>query len=86
MPLLLLVREWATRKNVTPAQFALGWLIAQKPWIVPILGTTTHAHMEENVGGAFVTLTPNEVSETRAALSKIPVAGSRASESVRKDL
>ncbi|MBL8144493.1 MAG: aldo/keto reductase [Acidobacteria bacterium] len=86
MPLLQLVREWAKKKGVTPAQFSLGWLLAQKPWIVPIPGTTNRRHMEENLGGAAVRLTAAELGEIRAALSKITLVGVRAPASVLKDL
>ncbi len=85
MQLVALLREWAQRKGVTPAQFALGWLLAQKPWIVPIPGTTKLAHLEENLGGAFVAFTPGELAEFRAALSKIAVQGSRTPESALID-
>ena len=84
-PLLDLVRAWARKKEVTPAQFALGWLLAQQPWIVPIPGTTNRQHMEENLGAASVRLTPAEMSEIRASLSKITLVGVRPVESARKD-
>ena len=86
MPLLVLVREWAKKKGVTPAQFSLSWLLAQKPWIVPIPGTTNPRHMEENLGAAAVKFTPGELGELRAALAKIPVVGVRPPESALKDL
>ena len=85
MPVLDLVRQWARRKGVTPAQFALGWLMAQKPWIVPIPGTTSRQHMEENVGAAAVALTAAELSEVRTALSAITVVGARTPDTVLKD-
>jgi aryl-alcohol dehydrogenase-like predicted oxidoreductase len=85
MPLHTLVREWAKKKGVTPAQFALGWLLAQKPWIVPIPGTTNRQHMEENLGGAAVKLTPAELGEIRASLSRITLVGVRSRESALKD-
>jgi aryl-alcohol dehydrogenase-like predicted oxidoreductase len=86
MPVLDLVRQWAKRKGVTPAQFSMGWLMAQKPWIVPIPGTTNRQHMEENIGAAAVRLTPDDLSEIRTALSAIKVHGARTPESVLKDL
>jgi aryl-alcohol dehydrogenase-like predicted oxidoreductase len=86
MPLLVLMREWARKKGVTPAQFSLGWLLAQKPWIVPIPGTTNPRHMEENLGAAAVKLTPGELGELRAALAKIALVGVRPPESGLKDL
>jgi aryl-alcohol dehydrogenase-like predicted oxidoreductase len=86
MQLVALVREWAQRKSVTPAQFSLGWLLAQKPWIVPIPGTTKLNHLEENIGGAFVAFTPGELGEFRTALDRIELKGSRSRESVLKNL
>jgi aryl-alcohol dehydrogenase-like predicted oxidoreductase len=85
MPLLTLVREWAKKKGVTPTQFALGWLLAQKPWIVPIPGTTSRQHMEEYLGGAAVRLTPGELKEIRAAVSEVSVQGARSPESALRD-
>ncbi len=67
----------ASRKRVTPAQLALAWLLAQKPWIVPIPGTTKLHRLEENVGGAAIALSPEELNEIEAAVSKIPVQGAR---------
>ncbi len=85
MPLLTLVREWATKKGVTPVQFALGWLLAQKPWIVPIPGTTNPRHLEENLGAVNVKLTAVEMQEIRAVLSKITLVGVRTPDSALKD-
>jgi aryl-alcohol dehydrogenase-like predicted oxidoreductase len=85
MPLLLLVRDWALRKGVTPVQFSLGWLLAQKPWIVPIPGTTNPHHLNENLGAAAVKLTPNELKEIRAAITYIKVQGARSRESALTD-
>jgi aryl-alcohol dehydrogenase-like predicted oxidoreductase len=86
MALVALVREWAKRKDVTPAQFALGWLLAQKPWIVPIPGTTNPRHMEENVGAVALRLSPAELGEIRTALLKITLVGVRTPDSALKDL
>lgn len=86
MKLVALVREWARRKRATPAQFSLGWLLAQKPWIVPIPGTTKLNHLEENIGGAFVTFTPGELGEFRTALDRIELKGSRSRESALRDM
>ncbi len=86
MKLVVLVREWSQRKGVTPAQFSLGWLLAQKPWIVPIPGTTKLKHVEENIGGAFVTFTPDELHEFRTALERIELKGSRPRESALTNL
>ncbi|MCE5307970.1 MAG: aldo/keto reductase [Acidobacteriales bacterium] len=85
MAILDLVRDWAKRKGVTPAQFSLAWLLAQKPWIVPIPGTTKLSHLEENLGAVTVDLSSNELSQIRAALSKIKVQGVRAPESAQTD-
>jgi aryl-alcohol dehydrogenase-like predicted oxidoreductase len=86
MPLLVLVRGWAQRKGVTPAQFSLGWLLAQKPWVVPIPGTTNPKHLEENLGAVAVKLTPEELRQIRAAVSTITQHGVRTPESARTDL
>ncbi len=67
----------ATSKNATPAQIAIAWLLAQKPWIAPIPGTTKLYRLEENVGGASVELSADDLSEIEAALSKITVQGDR---------
>jgi aryl-alcohol dehydrogenase-like predicted oxidoreductase len=85
MPLLRLVQDWAGRKGVTPVQFSLGWLMAQKPWIVPIPGTTQLQHLEENVGAVSVQLTPSELTEIGAAVSRIPLQGVRTPESALRD-
>ena len=63
LALVDLVKSWAERKQATPAQIALAWLMAQKPWIVPIPGTTQMPHMLENIGAASVQFTPEEVAE-----------------------
>jgi aryl-alcohol dehydrogenase-like predicted oxidoreductase len=80
-PLLAIVRDWARRKNVTPVQFSLAWLLAQKPWIVPIPGTTQLSHLEENLGADGVRLTPAELQEIRSEISKITLHGVRSAES-----
>jgi aryl-alcohol dehydrogenase-like predicted oxidoreductase len=85
MTMLALVREWALRKEVTPVQFSLGWLLAQKPFIVPIPGTTNSYHLRENIAAAGVKFTPAELTELRAGLAKINVQGARAPESALKD-
>jgi aryl-alcohol dehydrogenase-like predicted oxidoreductase len=76
-PIVTLVREWARRKGATPAQIALGWHLAQEPWIVPIPGTTKLAHLEENLGAVNVEFTPGELREFNAAVSKIAIQGAR---------
>ena len=67
----------ASRKQVTPAQLALGWLLAQKPWIVPIPGTTKLPRLEENLGGATVELTAEDLSEIDSAASSVTLQGAR---------
>jgi aryl-alcohol dehydrogenase-like predicted oxidoreductase len=67
----------AKRKNATPAQIALAWLLAQKPWIVPIPGTTKLHRLKENIGAAAVELTPDDLREINSAASKISVEGNR---------
>ena len=75
--LVNLVGEIAARKRATPAQIALAWLLARKPWIVPIPGTTKLERLEENLGAADVDLAPDDLREIDDALSKIPVEGAR---------
>src|SRR5712691_3367552 len=72
-----LLGEIAKRKNATPAQIALAWLLAQKPWIVPIPGTTKLKRFEENIGAAEAELTQNDLDEIETATSKIDVQGAR---------
>ena len=74
----------AERKRATPAQIALAWLLAQKPWIVPIPGTTKLARLEENLGAAEVDLTSNDLREIDSAASKITVQGARYPEHIEK--
>jgi aryl-alcohol dehydrogenase-like predicted oxidoreductase len=82
LELVDVLKQWATRKQATPAQIALAWLMAQKPWIVPIPGTTVMAHMVENTGAAAVRFTPAEVTELNAAVRAIEVRGARLPEQV----
>ena len=77
LALVELLRQWATRKNATMGQVSLAWLLARKPWIVPIPGTTQMAHMVENVGAAQVRLSSAELSELNRAVRAIQVQGSR---------
>src|SRR3989475_4107176 len=72
-----LLGEIAKRKKATPAQIALAWLLAQKPWIVPIPGTTKLKRLEENIGAASIELTPDDLREIDRAASKIKVQGAR---------
>jgi aryl-alcohol dehydrogenase-like predicted oxidoreductase len=74
----------AARKKATPAQIALAWLLAQKPWIVPIPGTTKLARLEENNGAAAIELTPDDLREIDSAASKITVQGARYPEHIEK--
>ncbi|MBV9489477.1 MAG: aldo/keto reductase [Verrucomicrobia bacterium] len=74
----------AQRKDATPAQVALAWLLAQKPWIVPIPGTTKLHRLEENLGAAALELTPDDLREVDAAASKIPVQGARYPEELER--
>jgi aryl-alcohol dehydrogenase-like predicted oxidoreductase len=79
-----LIAGVAQRKNVTPAQIALAWLLAQKPWIVPIPGTTKLHRLEENLGAIAVDLTLGELQEINTASSKLTVQGERYSEGSAK--
>jgi aryl-alcohol dehydrogenase-like predicted oxidoreductase len=72
-----LLGDIAQRKQATPAQIALGWLLAQKPWIVPIPGTTKLKRLEENIGGTEIELTVDDLSQIDAAASEIEVQGAR---------
>jgi aryl-alcohol dehydrogenase-like predicted oxidoreductase len=75
--LVHLLGEIAKRKKATPAQIALAWLLAQKPWIVPIPGTTKLHRLEENIGAAAIELTSDDLREIESAASKIKVEGAR---------
>lgn len=77
LALVALLRDWAIRKQATPAQIALAWLLAQKPWIAPIPGTTQMAHMFENGDAVAVRFTLEEVRELNAAVAAISVQGER---------
>ncbi|HXJ15111.1 MAG TPA: aldo/keto reductase [Candidatus Limnocylindrales bacterium] len=79
-----LIGKFAHQKGVTPAQIALAWLLAQKPWIVPIPGTTKLHRLEENLGAAGVVLTAEEIRELETAASKIAVQGARYPEALQK--
>jgi aryl-alcohol dehydrogenase-like predicted oxidoreductase len=72
-----LLGEIGKRKNATPAQIALAWLLAQKPWIVPIPGTTKLHRLEENIGAVAIELTPDDLREIESAAAKITVQGAR---------
>ena len=86
MPVVDLLRRFAEKKNATPAQIALAWLLAQKPWIVPIPGTRNIDHLEENLGAINVQLTPADLREIETAFSKIKVHGGRMSEKYMREV
>jgi aryl-alcohol dehydrogenase-like predicted oxidoreductase len=75
--LIDLLGSIAQQKQVTPAQIAIAWLLAQKPWIVPIPGTTKLHRLEENIGAASVELTPADLRDIDDAAAKITVQGAR---------
>jgi aryl-alcohol dehydrogenase-like predicted oxidoreductase len=79
-----LLRTIGERKSATPAQIALAWLLAQKPWIVPIPGTTKRHRLEENIGAAEVELTPEDLAEIDRAASEIQVEGARYPENLER--
>jgi len=82
--LVELLGEVAKRKNATPAQIALAWILAQKPWIVPIPGTTKLSRLEENLGAGSVHLTPEDLRAIDGAASKIEIEGARYPEELEK--
>ena len=79
-----LLSKFAEQKKATPAQVALAWILAQKPWMVPIPGTTKLHRVEENIGAAAVELTPDDLRQIDNATSKIPVQGARYPENLQK--
>lgn len=79
-----LLGKVAKRKKATPAQIALAWMLAQKPWIVPIPGTTKLYRLDENIGAAAIELTPDDLREIDSVASKITVQGSRYPENLEK--
>ncbi|MDO5612913.1 MAG: aldo/keto reductase [Paracoccus sp. (in: a-proteobacteria)] len=82
LALVNLLGEWADRKQASKAQIALAWLMAQRPWIVPIPGTTQMAHMLENIGAASVSFTADEIADLNAAVAAIEVQGQRLPDAV----
>jgi len=82
--LVELLKRLAERKKTTPAQLALAWLLAQKPWIVPIPGTTKPARLEENIGAVAVALTAEDLREIDRAAAEITIQGERYPESLEK--
>jgi aryl-alcohol dehydrogenase-like predicted oxidoreductase len=86
MPIVDFLRQFAEKKNATPAQIALTWLLAQKPWIVPIPGTRNMDHLNENLGAINVQLTPADLREIETAFAKIKVHGGRMAEKYMQDV
>jgi aryl-alcohol dehydrogenase-like predicted oxidoreductase len=82
LALVELVKKWAERKNAPPAQIALAWLLAQKPWIVPIPGTTHMEHMRQNVGAVAVRFTPAELEELNKSAAAVDIRGQRLPDAV----
>ncbi|MDW9364365.1 aldo/keto reductase [Sinorhizobium meliloti] len=82
LTLVKLLGDWADRKQATAAQIALAWVMAQKPWIVPIPGTTQMPHMLENIGAASISFTPEEIDELNSAVAAIEVRGQRLPDAV----
>ncbi|MCC7182461.1 MAG: aldo/keto reductase [Rhodocyclaceae bacterium] len=85
LKIVALARDWAQRKDVTPVQIALAWLLAQRDFIVPIPGTTKWPHLRENMGALSVRFTAGELAELRIALAALPVAGNRAASKAREN-
>jgi aryl-alcohol dehydrogenase-like predicted oxidoreductase len=77
MPLVQLLQDWAVRKGATPAQISLAWLMAQKPWIVPIPSATRVAHLLEDLGAEEVTFSAEELRELTGAIGQIKISGER---------
>ncbi|MEZ0268189.1 MAG: aldo/keto reductase [Phycisphaerae bacterium] len=83
LALVDIVKRWAERKQATPARIALAWLMAQKPWVVPIPGTTRMAHMLDNSGAGAVQFTPAELTELNASVRAVEVRGQRLPDQVQ---
>ena len=83
LALVAVVKSWANRKQATPAQMALAWLMVQKPWVVPIPGTTQMAHVDDNSGADAVRFTPDELAELNAAVRAVEVKGQRLPDAVQ---
>jgi aryl-alcohol dehydrogenase-like predicted oxidoreductase len=79
-PIVEFLRRFAAKEKATPAQIALAWLLARKPWIVPIPGTRNPDHLTENLGAVNVRLTADDLREIEVELSKIKVHGGRMNE------
>lgn len=82
LQLVALLRQWAERKRAAPGQIALAWLLAQKPWIVPIPGTTVMAHMAQNTGAAAIQFTQAELADLNSAVRAMEVRGQRLPDAV----
>ncbi|WP_321346097.1 aldo/keto reductase [uncultured Draconibacterium sp.] len=82
MSLVSLLQKWGIKKQATPGQISLAWLLAQKPWIVPIPGTTQMAHMKENIGADAIEFTTEELQQFNKELESIHIAGERLPEFV----
>lgn len=82
LQLVAILRQWAERKQAASAQIALAWLMAQKPWIVPIPGTTNAAHVRQNIGASAVRFTADELAELNAAVRAFEVRGQRLPDAV----
>ena len=76
-PLVDMLAQIGARKHATPAQMALGWLLAQKPWIVPIPGTTKLGRLDENIAAAAIEFTPDDIRHIDASAARITIAGDR---------
>ena len=83
-PLVDMLSKFAQQKKATPAQIALAWVLAQKPWMVPIPGTTKLHRLEENLGAVNITLTPQDLRQIEEASSQITVVGERYPESMQR--
>jgi aryl-alcohol dehydrogenase-like predicted oxidoreductase len=76
-PIIEFLKTFGAKKEATPAQIALAWLIAQKPWIVPIPGTGNMDHLRENMGAVNVQLTPGDLREIETGLARLEIYGGR---------
>jgi aryl-alcohol dehydrogenase-like predicted oxidoreductase len=77
MPIVELLKRFAAKKNATPSQLALAWLLAQRPFIVPIHGTRNMNHLQENLGALNIKLTPKDLTDLEAEFSTLTVHGGR---------
>jgi aryl-alcohol dehydrogenase-like predicted oxidoreductase len=82
--LIEFLHDFATRKNATPAQIAIAWILTQKPWMVPIPGTTKLHRLQENLGAADIHLTDNDMQAISQALADIPIHGNRFPDALEK--